>query len=534
MLKFNPIARLKNVLGIKERPPTGPSDQENMLVTMGEQNMAWTYYQEKMKLATDRVQRYQEFERMDEDDIPSSVLDLYSEDACQPNPHNGKTIWISSRNQHIQEMGEKLFDEIDAEEMCFSIARGLALYGDDINAILQERRDDGTPGVVMGLENLDPKTIWRHKDKYNQLQGFSRGPQPSENSISMPYDYLHFRLLGRSRRTDYGYSLLAPARRVYRQLKLMEDALVIYRLRRVPDRFVFKFNLGDMPLPQKMKYLNMYRQQIKKKMAVDPATGQIRGEMDPLSIDEDIFLDQNTASVERLNGMAQVNPVLDIDYMRKRFFGAVRVPADYMGFSDSKGAGLNSQSPLSTLDIQFARSVKKIQRAMIMGFARLFQISLCWTGVDPMMAENEFSVHMEPVSYLDEMYRSNVAKIRAETIVMLKDLGSYLKIPEDKWIRYVAKLSGFPEELFSSDEPENLGHSHDTSKAQMSGDMSLNASEREKIQKAMKDRGVTSILELVTTDPNMKLLLEDDIFKSEVSSFSPSLKREGKLPALSS
>jgi hypothetical protein len=523
VLRFNPIAKIKQVLGIQDRPPTGPGDEENLLVTMGEQNLAWTYYQEKMKLATDRVQRYQEFEKMDDDDVPASVVDLYAEDACQPNPHEGRALWVYSRNPQIQELADRLLEAVETEESLFGIARGVALYGDDFNAILQERREDGTRGGVAGLENIDPKTIWRHKDKYGQLKGFSRGPQPNDERVSMPYEYLHFRLLGRSRRTDYGYSVLAPARRVYRKLMLMEDALCIYRLRRVPDRFVFKFKLGDIPLPQKMKLLNQYRQQIKKKMLTDPATGQIRSEMDPLSIDEDVFLDESTASVERLGGMSQVNPVLDIDYMRKRFFGAVRVPSDYLGFQEAKGASLQAQSPLSAMDIQFARTVKKIQKAVISGFVRLIQIDLCWRGIDPMLEENEFKVHMEPVSYLDEMYRANVSKIRAETVVMLKDLGANLKIPEDKWLRYVSKISGFPEELFAG-ESRGL-------EAPTRGRVDLLSSEeRDRVAKRLEETGSKDILEAVVQDPKFLPIFRDDFFTAEQSSLETMRRSFGVLP----
>jgi intein/homing endonuclease len=178
------------------------------------------------------------------------------------------------------------------------------------------------------------------------------------------------------------------------------------------------------------------------------------------SLDEDIFIPTGEGSltdVEMLSGSPQVGSVLDVEYMRKRLFSCLRIPPDYMGFAEAQG-GLLGKSPLSDQDVQFARQEKRLQRAVMVGFAQIIQIDLALRGIDPQLDANEFRVHMCPVSFLDELQRAESAKVRAEIVQVLTPLGETLGVDKQVWTQYVMRVSGFPSELFNlSKQAEERG-----------------------------------------------------------------------------
>jgi hypothetical protein len=464
-LPLHPVQALKTLFGVgSTQRIRSPEQDDGGIGPHADGSLSQMRYQEYMKLATERIAMYKEFELMDESDIPAVVNDLYAANATLLNLSNGRSIWITSKNKKIEDLGMELLDCVEAEDNVCGMARNTAMYGSNFEAILQERRGDGSPGKVVGLEAVDPKEIWIVKEQSGSIKGYSRGPVPNSGGesgqrLALPWEYLHLRLLGKDRSSEYGYSIHAATRQAYRRLKLMEDSMVIYRMRRTPDRFAFGFKGGSgMTLAQKVKYLNVYRQLMRKKTGVENtqegAGGGMRSEMNPISLDEDFYYFEDDVSITRLTGTEKVDHVLDIDYARKRLLGLYHVPADYLGFEDAKGGGLNNESPLSVLDMEFARIVRRIQRAIMTGFARLHMINLAWQGIDPFSPENEFFVHMEPASYLEEQYKSQVTKTRAEVIKTMKSIGNDLKVDEKKWTEFVFKLSGFPQEFLHTDDDE--------------------------------------------------------------------------------
>jgi len=520
MYRFHPINLLKKVLGFgAERPPrvSGAVGREIELVRTDtgppggyDQDLAWAHYQQQMELEVERAKMYREFDLMDDDDIISAALELYCDDACQVDIQTNKTVWAKSANPDIEEAVNGLLDRINVEDDIFALIRELAKYGDSFSGILLSSREDGTPSGVWDIIPVQPSFVHRHEDELHRLQGFSLGAQPNEDKISHPWDYVHWRLRGKRRGSKYGYSILAPARRPYRRLRMAEDALLIYRLRRAPDRFVFKFKgLANMSVADRIRIMNRYRTEIRKKQLIDPATGTIRAEMDPLAIDMDIFVDNDLMDVDRLAGSAQVNTVMDIDYFRKRLFSCLRIPPDYMGFVEARG-GFISKSPLVEQDIQFARGVKRLQRAGIEGFIRLAQIDLAWRGIDTTCKENEFTIHMMPVSYLDELRRAELAEIRSRIIGHLKEIGKNLEVDQAAWISYVAQMSGLPDEVVH-------GVGEDAVSAGLQGKLELSEEAKQGLAK------------LIESNSSLRSLIKDALYRGQQS--STEVKPDGPLPA---
>jgi hypothetical protein len=380
----------------------------------------------------------------------------------QIDPTTGKRIWVEADDEEVEKLCNDLLERVNADEQVFSIARELAKYGNSFGAVVQKEREDGTPGEIVNVVAAPVYALSRIEDDEGRLIGFCVAPieqlgsaltlaQPADLSQGKPTDppwsFVHWRLLGKERVEAYGTSYLWAARHAYRRLRMSEDALLIYRLRRSPDRFVFQIKgLSGMSAEDRSRTMRKIRQELNKKHLINPETGNVRSEMEPLGGNEDIIVDDEAITVNRLQGSMQVNQVFDVEYFRKRFLGALKIPADYMGFSDAK-SGFIAESPLAYQDINFARVINRLQQSTMQGYALLCQINLAWVGIDPRSARAKFTIHMNPVSSLDEKNRLELEKTRAETLDILQRIGKTVGIDTDQWYAYLLQRSGIPTHL---------------------------------------------------------------------------------------
>jgi hypothetical protein len=451
---------------------------------------AWAFYENQMKVGAARLQIYKEMEEMDADDIVAAAAELYAEDATQMDTVTGKTIWVNSKNPKIKDIGDAFMDDIDAEDKAYPICRNLTMYGDDFENTLQSIKDDGNPGGIVGITNIPQSEIHRHTDELGRLMGFSRGPIPDLKRMSMPWDYVHFRLLGLRRHGDYGTPLFVNARRLFRSLRMHEDALTCYRLKMAPDRLKFMIDCKQMSPADRYRFINELRQQFRKRNAIDPATGQYRTDLNPMSIDDSIWYplgEDDKTDIGKIVGTQTMGNVLDVDYMRRRLYSTLKVPAEYLGFSTGQKAGFLSASSLSIQDIRFARGVRRIQRSLIDGFTRLLKIHLCWCGVDVNTKENEFSILMNAVSYLDEIQKGEYLKLRAQTMASLQSIGEKLGLDQSVWMKYVWKFSGFPEEVVFPGGTQG-------DPVELTGEVMVERKELEKIREVLSDGSVRKMV----------------------------------------
>ena len=455
MLRPSSPSWLKRVFGLGHRGALArtPITRAGVVGRGGVNDLVSEFFRKQMRLGADRIQRFVEYEVMDEDDLPSSILDLYAEDATQLDHATGRSVWITSKNEIIMKLGEQfLRDVMRIEDNVFGLARDIAKYGEAYDCPLQEEDRIGMKGPMIGAVPLDPKIVTPMWDEISRLSGYQIGMEVGHSTskdrpASEPWSLLRYTITGRDRTGKGGTSVFQPARRCWRRLRMVEDALMMLRLKIAPDRLYFKVkNLAEFSTEERRQLLTEMRDEIRKKRMVDPATGTVQSEIEPWTVDDDFYVDSEMVDVDMFKGNTDLGRVLDVEYWRKRFLGTVRVPPDYVGFSDARG-GLMAQSPLCQQDVQFCRSVKRIQRAVITGLVKAFQIDLCWRGINPYAEGNEFAIHMVPISGIDEKDRAEVAKTRAEAVDVLMGAGTSLKMPQDEWIQYVLQVSGFAAEL---------------------------------------------------------------------------------------
>ena len=233
-----------------------------------------------------------------------------------------------------------------------------------------ERRDGGLFDMIAQRSDEDYKT---DKTKY-----YWRGRDVEFNS----WQIAHFRLLGDDRRLPYGTSVLEKARRIWKQLLLSEDAMLVYRVTRAPERRIYKIYVGNIDDKDVEAYVNEIANRFKRQPMVDPQTGQIDLRYNQLSNDQDYFIPVRTedapSPIDTLPGAQNLDQIADIEYLQKKLFTALRVPKPFLGFDETTGDGKN----LALQDIRFSRTVNRIQQAMLQELNKIVIIHLYLLGFE--------------------------------------------------------------------------------------------------------------------------------------------------------
>jgi len=348
-----------------------------------------------LNLSTDRMERYAEYEKMMEMPYVAAASKIYADECCQRNPDTGKIFAFSSKNPKVEKLIKELFDRIKIEEKCPFIAKELFKLGDSFwEAVSEEGKG------VLGIYHRPAKTVERKEDNKGRLEGFKQKVR-GEVIEFKPDEMIHFRLLEDMKFYPYGYPILEDARRIYRQLALMEDAVVIYRLTRAPNRWAFYIDVGSMPPEKAEAFIGKLKKKFKKKRLIDPKTGKFIAKPDFLAADEDfyfpVFEGGRGSRVESLAGASNIADIADIEYFQKMLFAALKTPKAYLANEE----GFSTRATLSSISIQFSRSVKSIQNAIVDGVKRLIEIHLEKHGIK----DAEFTVTMHSPNYIEEELR---------------------------------------------------------------------------------------------------------------------------------
>ena len=324
----------------------------------------------------DRMARYSDFSEMEATPEISSALDIYAEECVSPDVE-GQVLNIRTDNRKIKGLLENLFyDVLNIEFNLVMWTRNLCKYGDFFlfNDISPEY------GVVNAFpipiaeiereEGFDPDEMSAVRFRW-----VSQGNRILEN-----WQVSHFRLLGNDAFLPYGSSVLEGARRIWRQLILIEDAMLVYRIIRAPERRVFYIDVGNIPPENISEYLEQAQSSLKRNSVIDKTTGKVDLRYNPLSVDEDYFLpvrggDTGTR-IDSLAGGSNTNDIEDVQYVQKKLFAALKIPKAYLGYDEDIG----SKSTLAQEDIRFSRTIQRIQKTLISELNKLAMIHLYCHG----------------------------------------------------------------------------------------------------------------------------------------------------------
>jgi hypothetical protein len=233
------------------------------------------------------------------------------------------------------------------------------------------------------------------------------------------WEIAHFRLLGDDRKLPYGTSMLDKIRRIWKQLLLAEDAMLIYRTSRAPERRVFKVFVGNMDDKDIESYVQRVANKFKRDQISDPRNGQVDMRYNQMAVDQDYFIPVRDASqsspIETLAGAQNLGEIADIEYIQKKMLAALRIPKAFLGFEEVVGEGKS----LALMDIRFARTINRIQKSVIQELNKIALIQLYLLGMEDEL--NNFSLSLTNPSAQSDLLRIEQWK---EKVTLYKDATS--------------------------------------------------------------------------------------------------------------
>jgi hypothetical protein len=324
-----------------------------------------------------RKRRYDEYEKMDDYPEITAALDIYADDSTQKDIRNKRWKVVSESKQAIEEV-EKLFSRIDLDRYYWDIVRGTCKYGDTFIELVANAAN--MKSGIHKIKILNPYYIMRIEDKFGYLKTFiqeipqkgtNAGDWHTQQSAYIELDknqIVHFRLhTSDPKYYPYGKSIMAGAIRVYRSLKLMEDAMLVYRLSRAPERRIFYVDVGNLPASKAEAFLETMKTRFKKEKFHNQ--GKVDARYNPLAVDEDFFVpvrgNQGT-KIDTLPGAQNLGEVDDVKYFRDKLLATLKIPKDYIVEYDKSP---ERKANLSQLDVKFARVIQRIQDCVSKGLA---------------------------------------------------------------------------------------------------------------------------------------------------------------------
>jgi len=322
-----------------------------------------------------RMQRYSDFEQMEFTPEIASSLDIYADEMTTFNVYN-KMLTVKSTNEEIKGILEILFEQVlNINFNLYGWARTLCKYGDyyiylDIDEKLGIKQVIGLPPKeVERLEGED-----KHNPNYVQYQWNSAG-LTFEN-----WQMAHFRILGNDKFAPYGTSVLDPARRIWRQLTLLEDAMMAYRIVRSPERKVFYVDVGNIPPQDVEQFMQRFMTSMKRNQVIDPDTGRVDLRYNPMSVEEDYYIPVRGGAqtkIDTITGGKNATDIDDVKYLRDKLFSGLKIPQAYLTYGEE---GSEDKGTLAQKDIRFARTVDRLQRCVLAELEKVAMIHLYVLG----------------------------------------------------------------------------------------------------------------------------------------------------------
>jgi hypothetical protein len=381
-------------------------------------------YSQAIYYEPSRLSAQYDYESMEYTPEISAALDIYAEESTTTN-EDGFILQIYSESKRIKSVLADLFNNsLDINTNLPMWTRNTCKYGDNFVYL----KLDPEKGII-GCQQLPTIEIERHeigvsarittditleKDENKKALHFT---WKNRNMEFQSWEVAHFRLLGDDRKLPYGTSMLEKARRIWKQLLLSEDAMLIYRTSRAPERRMFKVFVGNMNDDDVEAYVNRVANKFKREQVVDSKTGNVDMRFNQMAVDQDYFIPVRDPAapdpITTLPGATNLSEIADIEYIQKKLLTALRVPKAFLGFEEVVGDGKN----LSLQDIRFARTINRIQKSMIAELNKIAIVHLFLLGFEDEL--QNFTLGLSNPSTQADLLKIDVWK---EKVLLYKDL----------------------------------------------------------------------------------------------------------------
>ena len=326
-----------------------------------------------------KLDLFKDYEMMDQDPIIASALDIYSDESTVTNIE-GEILKVKSENTKVQKILHNLFyDVINVEFNLWSWIRNMTKYGD-----FYLQLDIVDKYGVVNVKPISAYEITRledHDPANPQLIQFEIADDKKE--IKENYEIAHFRVLSDTNFLPYGRSMLENGRKIFKQLTLMEDAMLIHRIMRAPEKRVFKIDVGNIPPREVEQFMQRIINKMKKTPVIDQATGDYNLKYNVESVTEDYFLpvrggDSGT-EIDTLPGLSNNDAIDDIEYLKNKLMASLRIPKAFLGYEEGLSGG---KATLAAEDVRFSRTIERLQKIIVSELTKIGIVHLYSQGFD--------------------------------------------------------------------------------------------------------------------------------------------------------
>ena len=393
-----------------------------------------------------RTQLYSEYDVMDQDAIIASALDIIADESTLKNDM-GEVLQIRSSNEDIQKILYNLFyDVLNIEFNLWMWVRQMCKYG-DFFLKLEIAEKFGVYNVIPytayhieRVEGQNPDNPSEVKFRWNP-DGFAGSSYGYYNAPNQPdsddsrggviydnYEMAHFRMVADVNYLPYGRSYIEPARKLYKQYALMEDAMLIHRIARAPEKRVFYVNVGSIPPNEVEAFMQKTVSNMKRAPMMDEKTGEYNLKYNMQNMLEDFYIpvrgNDSATKIETTPGLSY-DGIQDVEYLRDKLFAALKIPKAFLGYDEN----IEGKATLAAEDIRFARTVDRIQRILLSELNKIALVHLYTQGYTDETLTN-FELSMTTPSIIYDQERIELLKSKAELAGTLLDQGL---VPSD-WI----------------------------------------------------------------------------------------------------
>jgi len=429
----------------KMRPEDLPGHRE------GEMEMSWIEFLRSgldpftgyAQISQDRIVRYNDYDLMDQYSDIATALDIYAEEASQPDPRKKRVVWVDTEKAEIKEEGRKWLAMISAEDRAFALARNVAKYGDTFEYNLMNQNG------IYNLQFIHPSRVNRIEsdkllgyqcDELARLMMRTGTQQAPEGRFFTPWDFLHFRIEAYDRETIYGRSLIENVRKTWKELQILETMIAVFRVTKSVQRNVFIVDVSQSSPQEAQGILEKWRQHLRKQQFIDPVTGDFRVDAQAITPMEDLILpvrgENNKTRVEKLQADPDIGAIEDLHYFRVKLRTALGIPQSY--FEQSlENTGWNNKEALVMQDQRFSRKITRIQRSVKSGMTRGFAIHLTLKGIK--WEPGDFKIEMAPVNQITERLKEEWWLRRGELLNALLPVATVANFDQQEWNDLICK-----------------------------------------------------------------------------------------------
>jgi hypothetical protein len=392
-----------------------------------------------------RADLFRDYDSMDNDPILSSALNVYADESTPKNEH-GDVLRINCSNENIKSILHNLFyDILNVEFNLWPWSRNLVKYG-DFFLQLEIAPELGIVNIipisvyeVSRVEGFDMENPQRVKFVYSPYTNPYGGTQASNKREYENYEIAHFRLYSDSNFLPYGKSMLEGARRVWKQLTLMEDAMLIHRIMRAPEKRIFKIDVGNIPPNEVDNYMQKIINASKKTPFVDAATGDYNLKYNMQNLIEDYYMpvrgNDNGTSIDTLKGL-EYNMVDDLNYLKNKLMAALQIPKAFLGYEED----INGKATLASQDVRFAKTIERIQKVLVSELTKIAIVHLYAQGLDN-ADDLDFSLELTIPS---KIYEQEKVELYTSKVALIQQM-QQTKMFSKKWM-YDTVMDMVPEE----------------------------------------------------------------------------------------